>query len=104
MRDFFIVWILLAGIPLGLALLCSAIQRTLAARPKGSALRRSTIPTVFGAVTLYLLFRTVTETGWDVLEWGIYLFWSGSALIGTLFGWAIGSDKRKKQDGLAKEE
>ena len=103
MRDFIVLWILLAGIPLGLALLCSVIQRTLAAKTEGSALRRSTIPTVCGAVTLYLLFRTVTETGWDVLEWGIYLFWSGSALVGTLFGWAIGSDKRKKQDALPKE-
>lgn len=112
MRDFIVVWILLAGLPLGLALLCGFIQKLLAARLSGEteALRPlllGILPLVLGLLSLYILFKVFTITGWDVLGWGLLLFWAGSALLGTLFGWAIGNSKRKKRKSeaaLPKEE
>lgn len=107
MPDFIMAWLLLAGIPLGLALLCGFIQKLLAAHLDGELkvlrpLLLGILPLACGLSSLYMLFKVLTITGWDMLGWGLHLFWTGSALLGTLFGWGMGNDKRKKrQNGAA---
>lgn len=106
MWDYIILWLFLAGIPLGLALLCGLIQKLLATHLDGElkALRPlllGILPLAWGLLSLYVLFKVFTITGWDLLGWGLLLFWTGSALLGTLFGWAIGNSKWKKRQAAS---
>lgn len=101
MSDAVVLVLLLAGIPLGLAVFCGIAQGMLTCWLKNEILRAvlvAVLPGVTGITALYVLFRLLNATGWDNIGWGIYLLWAGGALVGTLLGWLIGAlSGRKRQ-------
>lgn len=76
MPDFLMAWILLAGFPLGLALLCG-----------------------FGS--LYTFIQTVRITGWEWLIWKVLLICAICVFSAVMVGWNIGASKRKKRERMA---
>ena len=102
MSDDIIFFILLLIIPAGLVLVFGGVQWALANWLNGKILRMALLgllPGASGIGMLYFLFWLLTDCGWDLLAWALYLYWCGAALVGAVAGWVIGCNHRKKRKG-----
>ena len=86
-------------IPLGLFLVCGAVQGVLAARWKGAVSRAflGLLPLAGFAVLLCTVHGYVNAAGWDGIAWFFFLLWALCAFVGTLLGWLTGALVRRRR-------
>lgn len=100
------LFLFVAGVTMGLMLLCGGLEWALASRTTRKILLLP-FPILCGFCSLYTLIQTVRITGWEWLIWKGLLICAICVFSAVMAGWCVGADKRKKRQSeavLPKEE